>query len=227
MLNGVAGKRTYNDRCGVARALDVVGERWALLVVRELLLGPKRFTDLRAGLPGISPDVLTQRLKELEEAEIVERRKLPPPAASRVYQLTERGEELEPILIQLGRWGSATPLPAGEPQMNADALLLALKTVFSPGRAGDRSLGVELRLDGEDYGVHITHGAIYTRRGPAAHSDAAIETSPATLAQVLWHGRSLSKAERGGDLKVRGSRQAVKRFLGLFPLPSPEPVATR
>jgi DNA-binding HxlR family transcriptional regulator len=227
MLAGVAGKRTYNDRCGVARALDVVGERWALLVVRELLLGPKRFTDLRAGLPGISPDVLTQRLKELEEAGVVERRKLPPPAASRVYQLTERGEELEPILIQLGRWGSATPLPAGEPQMNADALLLALKTVFSPGRAGDRSLGMELRLGGEDYGVHIGHGSIYTRRGPTAHSDATIETDPATLAQVLWHGRSMSKAERSGDFKITGSRQAVKRFLGLFPLPSPEPVATR
>jgi DNA-binding HxlR family transcriptional regulator len=227
MLAGMAGKRSYNDRCGVARALDVVGERWALLVVRELLLGPKRFTDLRAGLPGVSPDVLTQRLKELEEAGVVERGKLPPPAASRVYQLTERGEELEPILIQLGRWGSATPIPAGDPQMNADALLLALKTLFSPGRAGDRSLGMALRLDGEDYGVHIAHGGIYTRRGPAAHFDAAIETDPGTLAQVLWHGRSLAKAERSGHVKVSGSRQAVKRFLGLFPLVSPEPVATR
>jgi DNA-binding HxlR family transcriptional regulator len=216
--SGVAGKRTYNDRCGVARALDVVGERWALLVVRELLLGPKRFTDLRAGLPGISPDVLAQRLKELEESGVVARRKLPPPAASRVYELTERGEELEPILIQLGRWGSVAPMPEGEPRMNADALLLALKTEFSPGRAGDRSLGVELRLNGEDYGVHIAHGGIYTRRGPTAHSDATIETDPATLAQVLWHGRSLAKAERSGDLKVSGSRQAVKRFLGLFPL---------
>jgi DNA-binding HxlR family transcriptional regulator len=212
----MAGKRTYNDRCGVARALDIIGERWALLVVRELLLGPKRFTDLRAGLPGVSPDVLTQRLKDLEEAGLVERRKLPPPAGSRVYELTARGAELEPILIQLGRWGSGAPLPEGDPQMNPDALLLALKTVFSPTRAGDSSLGLELRLDGEDYGVHIAQGTINTRRGQTAHSDATIETSPATLAQVLWHGRSLSKAERAGDLKVSGSRQAVKRFLGLY-----------
>src|SRR5919107_2204104 len=103
------GKRTYGDRCGVARALDIVGERWALLVVRDLLLGPKRFTDLRAGLPHVSPDVLSQRLRELEEAGIVRRTKLPPPAGARVYELTERGRGLQPIVIELGRWGSATP----------------------------------------------------------------------------------------------------------------------
>src|SRR3954449_3642338 len=102
----MATKRTYGDRCGVARALDVVGERWALLVVRELLLGPKRFTDLRAGLPHVSPNVLSQRLRELEEAGIVRRRKLPPPAGSRVYELTEWGEELEPIVTRLGAWGA-------------------------------------------------------------------------------------------------------------------------
>src|SRR3954454_700014 len=100
----MATKRTYGDRCGVARALDVVGERWALLVVRELLLGPKRFTDLRAGLPHVSPDVLAQRLRELEEAGIVGRRTLSPPAGSRVYELTERGQGLEPAVLALGRW---------------------------------------------------------------------------------------------------------------------------
>src|SRR3954452_10567314 len=102
----MAGKRTYGDRCGIARALDAVGERWALLVVRELLLGPKRFTDLRAGLPTLGPDVLAQRLRDLEAAGIVARRTLPPPAGSRVYELTERGQELEPVLLALGRWGS-------------------------------------------------------------------------------------------------------------------------
>src|SRR5215208_1584660 len=98
----MATKRTYGDRCGVARALDVVGERWALLVVRDLLLGPKRFTDLRAGLPHVSPDVLSQRLRELEEAGIVRRAKLPPPTSARVYELTERGRGLQPIVIELG-----------------------------------------------------------------------------------------------------------------------------
>src|SRR3977135_907512 len=98
--------RTYGDQRGVARALDVVGERWALLVVRELLLGPKRFTDLRTGLPHLSADVLSQRLRELERAGVVRRRKLPPPAGSRVYELTEWGRDLEPVVLDLGRWGS-------------------------------------------------------------------------------------------------------------------------
>src|SRR3954462_10329796 len=105
-FQGMAGKRTYGDRCGIARALDAVRERWALLVVRELLLGPKRFTDLRAGLPHLSPDVLAQRLRELEEAGIGRRRPLGPPAGSRVYELTERGRQLEPGVLALGRWGS-------------------------------------------------------------------------------------------------------------------------
>ena len=111
----MATKRTYGDRCGVARALDIVGERWALLVVRELLLGPKRFTDLRAGLPHVGPDVLAQRLRDLEQSGIVRRGTLPPPAGSRIYELTERGRELEPVVIALGRFGSVAPFPPARP----------------------------------------------------------------------------------------------------------------
>src|SRR4051794_28425059 len=129
----MATKRTYGDRCGIARALDMVGERWALLVVRELLLGPKRFTDLRAGLPHVSPDVLAQRLRELEDAEVVTRRTLDPPAGSRVYELTPRGRELEPVVLALGRWGSAAPFPAHDAGIGVDAFVLALKTLFEPG----------------------------------------------------------------------------------------------
>src|ERR671925_430431 len=110
----MSARRTYGDRCGVARALDLVGERWALLVVRELLLGPKRFTDLRSGLPHVSPDVLSQRLRELEESGMVRRGKLPPPAGSRIYELTERGRQLEPAILELGRFGSVAPFPPGE-----------------------------------------------------------------------------------------------------------------
>src|SRR5215207_2311211 len=131
----MATKRTYGDRCGVARALDVVGERWALLVVRDLLLGPKRFTDLRAGLPHVSPDVLSQRLRELEQAGIVRRGKLPPPAASRVYELTDRGRALEPALLALGRWGARVPMPAPDAPLGADSTVLALKTLFDPAAA--------------------------------------------------------------------------------------------
>src|SRR4051794_8066328 len=120
----MAGRRTYGDSCGIARALDLVGERWALLVVRELMLGPKRFTDLRAGLRNLSADVLAQRLRQLEAAGVVRRRTLPPPAGSRVYELTDWGRDLEPALLALGRWGSRAALPPGSGPLGADALML-------------------------------------------------------------------------------------------------------
>src|SRR3954470_22099333 len=128
-------KRTYGDRCGIARALDVVGDRWALLVVRELLLGPKRFTDLRAGLPNLGPDVLAQRLRELEANGVVQRRTLAPPASSRVYELTDWGRGLEPVILDLGRWGSQTGLPSGGARLGPDSTVLALKTMFDPSAA--------------------------------------------------------------------------------------------
>src|SRR5437867_13400571 len=105
-VSSKASKRSYDDGCAAAHALDLIGDRWALLVVRELVLGPKRFTDLRAGLPRISPNVLTQRLEELERTAIVRRRKLAPPAAAWVYELTEWGTQLEPVIAALGRWAS-------------------------------------------------------------------------------------------------------------------------
>ncbi|MGH2893908.1 MAG: winged helix-turn-helix transcriptional regulator, partial [Solirubrobacteraceae bacterium] len=128
--------RTYGDSCGIARALDVVGERWALLVVRELVLGPKRFTDLRAGLTRVGPDMLAARLRELEEAGVVRRGALPPPAASKIYALTERGAELAPVLMALGRWGSRTPLPDATPPLGIDAAIVALQTTFDADAAG-------------------------------------------------------------------------------------------
>src|SRR5690242_1650949 len=140
-------KRSYSDPCGVARALDVIGERWALLVVRDLLLGPKRFTDLRAGLPHVSPDVLSQRLRELEEAGLVRKTKLPPPASARVYELTPRGQSLQPIVIELGRWGSQEPFPDEEAKLNPDSAVIALMTTFDAASADGRDETFELRLD--------------------------------------------------------------------------------
>src|SRR3954462_7810726 len=140
--------RPYGDRCGIARALDAVGERWALLVVRALMLGPKRFTDLRAGLPNVGPDVLAQRLRELEAAGVVRRRKLAPPSAARVYELTEWGRELEPVVLGLGRFGSRAPFPAGEAELGTDAFAIALKTVFDPAADPDLEATVELRVGG-------------------------------------------------------------------------------
>jgi DNA-binding HxlR family transcriptional regulator len=212
-------KRTYGDRCGVARALDIAGERWALLVVRELLLGPKRFTDLRAGLPHVGPDVLAQRLRELEQSGIVRRGTLPPPAGSRIYELTERGGELEPVVLALGRFGSVAPVPPGEAEIGVDAVVIALKSLFAPACAEGRAASFELRLGEQRFRVDVADARIEIARGSAPAPDATIETDPGTLASILWHGRKLDEARRAGDVAIEGDRGAVTRFLGLFPLP--------
>jgi DNA-binding HxlR family transcriptional regulator len=217
----MAPARTYGDRCGIARALDAVGERWALLVVRELLLGPKRFTDLRAGLPGVSADILAQRLRDLEAAGIVRRATLPPPAASRVYELTVRGQALEPVLVELGRWGSAAPFPPGDASFNADALVIALKTLFDPGAAGSADTRIALRLDGDEFRAHVAGGRLDLVRGRDGEPDATIQAGPGALAAVLWHGRSLAAAQRDGDVAVSGAKRAAAAFLRLFPLREP------
>jgi DNA-binding HxlR family transcriptional regulator len=214
-------KRTYGDRCGVARALDLVGERWALLVVRELLLGPKRFTDLRSGLPHVSPDVLAQRLRELEQSGLVRRGKLPPPAGSRIYELTERGRQLEPVVLELGRFGSVAPFPPGEAQIGVDALAIALKSLFAPGAADGLDATFELRLGEDRFRVRVADGGLDMARGSAEAPDATIATDPGTLATVLWHGRKIAEARRSGDVTISGDDAAAKRFLGLFPLPGP------
>jgi DNA-binding HxlR family transcriptional regulator len=217
----VAGKRSYGDPCGIARALDLVGERWALLVVRELVLGPKRFTDLRAGLPHLSPDVLAQRLRDLERAGIVGRRRLPPPAGSRVYELTEWGRELEPVVLALGRWGSRAPFPPGQAELGVDAMVLALRTLFDPAAAAGFNASLELRLGEHRFRARVDDGRLELSRASAEDPDAVIETDPGTLAAVLWHGRPLDDARRDGALEIEESRPAVERFLKLFPPPKP------
>ena len=212
--------RSYGDNCGVARALDLVGERWALLVVRELLLGPKRFTDLRAGLPHVSPDILAQRLRELEESGIVRRGKLPPPAGARIYELTERGRQLEPAILALGRFGSVAPFPPGDAELGVDALVIALKSLFEPGAADGLRATYELRLGEHQFRVRVADGRLDVARGEAEAPDAILETDPATLANVLWHGRKAAEARHAGDIAVAGDQRAVTRLLGLFPLPA-------
>ncbi|HET6865587.1 MAG TPA: helix-turn-helix domain-containing protein [Solirubrobacteraceae bacterium] len=209
--------RTYGDPCGIARALDLVGERWALLVVRELLLGPKRFTDLRAGLPHVGPDMLAQRLRELERSGVVQRAKLPPPAGARVYELTDWGRKLEPVVLALGRWGSQAPFPPERGSLGVDSMVLALKTVFDPAGA-DGMLGAtfELRLGEESFTVRVGDAALEAARGPAADPVATITTEPGVLQDVLWHDRPM----RAGGLDIDGDRQAGERFLTLFPIPS-------
>jgi DNA-binding HxlR family transcriptional regulator len=216
----MAGKRSYDDPCGLARALDLVGERWALLVVRELLLGPKRFTDLRLGLPTASQNVLSYRLHELEEAGVVRRRRLGPPASTWVYELTERGSELEPAVLHLARWGSRTPLTS-DAELSTDALILALRTTFDPAAGGDLRASYELRLGNDRFHAGVADGRIELSRGGADRPDAVIETSATTLRSLVFGGRSLADAQRSGDLKLEGHHEAAARFLGLFPRPSP------
>ena len=216
-------RRSYADGCAAAHALDLVGERWALLIVRELVLGPKRFSDLRAGLPGISPNVLTQRLTELEQAAIVRRRKLAPPAGARVYELTEWGLELEPVIMALGRWGARSPaLPQGA-SISVDALILSFRTMFDSNAASGFKGSIELRLGEQRFHADIARGRMDLERGPATRPDAIIDAAPDTLAEVAYGARSIAEALRSGDLGIEGDKSMVKRFLTLFPLPERAP----
>ena len=213
--------RTYGDGCGIAHALDLVGERWALLVVRELLLGPKRFTDLRDGLPKSSPNVLAQRLRELEQASIVQRRKLPPPAGSWIYELTDWGCELKPIVISLGAWAVRSPsFPRGAP-VGSDSVILALNTFFDADAAGDLDARYELRMGENAFDVRVADREIVVDRGAADEPDAIIETDTATFSALIWDGRDLADALRTGEITIEGDHDAVTRFLELFPQPAP------
>jgi DNA-binding HxlR family transcriptional regulator len=216
-------KRTYDDACAAAHGLDLVGERWALLVVRELVLGPKRFTDLRAGLPNISPNVLTQRLEDLEEAGIVHRRKLPPPAAAWVYELTEWGLGLEGVLTALGRWAARSPYRPADATMSIDSLVLSLRAMFDPLQADGVDASVELHFGDDRFRAEVSGGRLLVERGTCEQPDAVLVADPNVLAGVIYGQRKLSEALREGELTVKGDRAAARRFVALFPLPEPAP----
>jgi DNA-binding HxlR family transcriptional regulator len=209
-------RRRYGDPCGIARALDVVGERWALLVVRELLLGPRRFGQLRAGLPELSPNVLTQRLRELTDAGIVRRELLAPPASVTVYDLTDHGHALEPVLLELGRWGSATPRLSGR-EMSAASLMIALKTMFDANSSGGGTY--VLRLGADAFTVEVGTGRIDVRRGETAEAIAMLSTDVTTLRMIVFLGTGVRAAEEAGALTITGDRRAAARFPKYFNAP--------
>jgi DNA-binding HxlR family transcriptional regulator len=200
--------RSYGDACGVARALDVIGERWALLVVRELLLGPKRFGDLHRGLGGMSQNVLAQRLRELEAAGVAERRRLGPPAGAWVYSLTERGAALESVLVELGRWGRHRPVAPGAP-MSLDAFALALRTTYAGGATGVRALLVD---DGDAILVEPRDGALAVARGAPADVDVTAWADVATLRELAFGELGVRGAVAAGDLRVEGDAAALQRL---------------
>jgi len=218
----MATKRSYGEACRFAYALDVVGERWALLVVRELLLGPKRFTDLRAGLPHASSNILSERLRDLEQGGVIQRRKLPPPAASTVYELTEWGRELEPVVTKLGAWGARSPTPPDSQEIGPDSIVLALRSLFDPGAAGDLSAAYELRIGEDRFRVDVADGGVELSRGTAEDPTVAIVAADAgSFAAILAGQLPLDEAIATGAAQIEGSKQAAKRFLRLFPMPEP------
>ncbi len=215
----VRSKRHYEDACAAAHALDLVGERWALLVMRELMFGPKRFSDLRENLPGISANVLTQRLEGLEAAGILGRRKLPPPASTQVYELTEWGYESEPIFQALGRWAARSPVHDPTLPFSTASFLLSLRTMLDPERAEGLDARIGFRLGEETFLAHLAQGRIEIGRSALDGADLIFTGTPPVLAGAIYGGQPLEALEQAGALQVEGDRALARRFVGLFPLP--------
>ncbi|WGD29050.1 winged helix-turn-helix transcriptional regulator [Ancylobacter sp. WKF20] len=215
----IKNRRRYDDACGAAHALDLIGERWSLLVMRELMLGPKRFGDIKAGLPGISANILTQRLEALEAAGILTHTRLPPPHSVPVYELTPWGYEAEPILQVLGRWASRSPAHDPTLPFGAVSLLLSLRTMFAPARAGDMRAIIGLELDGETFTLRIRDGAFEAERGAAKTPDVVFVGAARMVAAAIYGGQALDTLEAAGALALRGDRAVAARFVTLFPLP--------
>jgi DNA-binding HxlR family transcriptional regulator len=215
----MATSRTYQDSCGVAHALELVGERWALLVVRELMLGAKRFNDIKDGLPGISANVLSHRLDELERSGLVTRRKLPKPAAVWVYDLTEWARELEPVMQIFGRWAARDPKHRKDLHFGVASLVLSLRTNFDPSLAEGVKVFIQLIANDEPYVATVARKKLVIEPGESDGVDATITGDPRMFASVTYGGRPFSDAVATGDLIVTGDRDAAERFLSLYTLP--------
>jgi DNA-binding HxlR family transcriptional regulator len=208
-------KRAYGQYCGFARALEIVGERWALLIVRDLLVGPKRFSELLRGLPGIPTNILTSRLKELEEAGVVQRRALPRPASGVVYELTEAGVALEESIVAIGRWG-AQRLGDARPDevVTEDSLAMALRTTFRPEAAGKTQAAYELHLDGIVFHAHVQDGKVAVGRGPLPKPDLTIETT--VLRELLAHEITPEQAVKKKLVRLQGDTRLLETFTRIF-----------
>ncbi|WP_036286325.1 helix-turn-helix domain-containing protein [Methylocystis sp. ATCC 49242] len=211
--------RSYDDACGAAHALDLVGERWALLVIRELMFGPKRFSDLRSDLPGVSANVLTQRLEKLREIGVLTRRKLPPPAASQVYELTPWGYEIEPVFSVLGRWAARSPLHDPTLPLSAASLMLSFKTMFDPDRANSLETRVGFRIGEETFLVRIEGGKCDAARAALDGAEVIFTGAAQVIAAAVYGGVPLETLEADGALSVAGDHALAEKFVTYFPLP--------
>lgn len=220
--------RSYNQLCGLAFALDVVGERWTMLIIRELVAGPQRFTDLLTGLPGISTNLLTERLKTLEAQEVVGRRTLPPPAASTVYELTARGRALEPALLEFGKWGSQFVGEAGEEcrMLHLGSYALTPQTFFRSELAQGLDKTYALYIGGEVQTVRIIDATIDVWQGEPREADMAIHAEVPVYLGLLTRQIDPHVALDEGLARVEGDQAELFRFVDLCGMPTDEPVTT-
>lgn len=215
-----AVRRSYDDACGAAHGMDLVGERWALLVMRELMLGPKRFSDLRADLPAISANVLTQRLEGLEAAGIVVRKRLPAPVSAQVYELTPWGYESEPIFQTLGRWAARSRQHNPALPLSAVSLFLSFRTMFDPARAKGFAARIGFRIGEQSFTAQVGGGKIDVTRGEIEHADATFTAAQAPMiAAAVYGGEPLKRLIDAGAIRLDGDMAAAERFVTLFPLP--------
>ena len=211
--------RTYGEACAAAHALDLVGERWALLIVRELLFGPKRFSDLRTGLPTISPNRLTERLRELAQHGVVRRRKLGPPSGAWAYELTEWGRELEPVLIQLGSWGRRSPFRDLDAHISTDALMLALRGDFHPPAGEGWHATCVLRFGADEVVVRVAGRELEVSRGQLDNPDLVMDTDPRTFVALMTRRQTPEQAIEAGGLTMSGDATVFDRLLTALPRP--------
>lgn len=218
-LENASSRRRYEDACGTAHAMDLIGERWALLVMRELMLGPKRFSDIRADLPGISANVLTQRLEGLEAAGIVTRQRLEPPASGQVYALTEWGHQARPIMGAMGRWATRSPGHDPGRHFSAVSLMLSFQAMNQPALSQDIKGVIGFRLGRASFHAKLGGAMVDVQRGGVPDADVTFTGAPATVAAAVYGGVPLAELERDGLLAIAGDRALAERFVTLFPLP--------
>jgi DNA-binding HxlR family transcriptional regulator len=212
-------RRWYDDACGTAFAMELVGERWSLLIVRELMFGPRRFSELKISLGGISANVLTQRLEGLERAAILHRRKLPPPANVQVYELTPWGYEAETPIQELGRWAVRSPVHDTSLPLSAASIMMSFRTMIDRSRSGERPLALGLRFGLEAFVARVDGAGIAVTRGEPDGADAVATTDPPSLAAIVYGGQDIAAMEAAGAVAITGDRNAFAHFVTLFPLP--------